>query len=340
MKNILVTGGLGYIGAHTVVELVEAGYQPIIVDNLVNSNVEVLQRLNELTHAEIPFYQSDFQDHRTLAAIFDTHEIEGIIHFAAYKFVGESVSEPLKYYANNVEGLVELLRFVDARNKTVNFIFSSSCTIYGNAETQPISESSPSQPAVSPYGATKQMCEEILRDTTQVSDNLRSIALRYFNPVGAHPSAKIGELPIGVPGNLIPVVTQTAAGWRDSITVFGNDYPTPDGTCVRDYIHVVDLAKAHIKALEFADRQPQSFYDVYNIGTGAPTSVLEVLSRFESITGVKPVYSIGERRSGDIVTAYADPSKANKQLGWKAEKSLDDALADAWRWQQTLEKPL
>lgn len=339
MKKILVTGGLGYIGSHTVVELVNSGYQPIVIDNLVNSNIEVLGRLKELTSQDIPFYQSDFQNQETLSTIFASHNISGVIHFAAYKFVGESVDEPLKYYANNVSGLIEFLQSIENEDKPINFIFSSSCTVYGNAKTQPISELAPVQAAVSPYGATKQMCEAILMDATKASSNIKSLALRYFNPVGAHPSAKIGELPFGVPANLIPFVTQTANGWRESITVFGNDYPTPDGSCIRDYIHVVDLAKAHIKALEYTDRQPVSSYDVCNIGTGTPTSVLEVLRHFESVTGVKPQYSIGPRRSGDITTAYADPSKANKLLGWKAEKSLDDALADAWRWQQTLQKP-
>lgn len=339
MKNILVTGGLGYIGAHTVVELAAAGYQPIIVDNLVNSNRDVLRNIQDLAGIDIPFYESDFQNTQMLADIFSNHDISGLIHFAAYKFVGESVHQPLKYYGNNVAGLVELLRFVESCDKPINFVFSSSCTIYGNAEQQPITETSPTQPAVSPYGATKQMCEEILRDATRASKHMKSLALRYFNPIGAHPSAKIGELPIGVPGNLIPFITQTAAGWRESITVFGDDYPTADGSCVRDYIHVVDLAKAHIRALEFADGQAAAFYDTYNIGTGAPTSVLEVLHRFEAVTGIKPHYTIGPRRAGDITTAYADPTKVKTMLGWRAEKSVDDALADAWRWQQTLTKP-
>lgn len=339
MKNILVTGGLGYIGAHTVVELVAAGYQPIVIDNLVNSNLDVLKQVQDLTGANIPFYQSDFQDLDTLATVFADHDIGGVIHFAAYKFVGESVKEPLKYYENNVAGLVKLLDFIETQDKPISFVFSSSCTIYGNAEQQPITEESPVQPAVSPYGATKQMCEEILRDTTHASSHIKSLALRYFNPIGAHPSAKIGELPIGVPGNLVPFITQTATGWRKSLTVFGDDYPTPDGSCIRDYIHVVDLAKAHIQALAFADKQAAAFYDTCNIGTGTPTSVFDVLKHFETVTGVKPDYSVGPRRAGDITTAYADPTKAQTMLGWRAEKSLDDALVDAWRWQQTLTQP-
>lgn len=339
MKSILVTGGLGYIGAHTVVELAASGYNPIIVDNLANSNLSVLEQLNKLTGQKLSFYQANYQDTETMQQILTTHDISGLIHFAAYKFVGESVSKPLTYYANNVAGLVSLLQTVEHNAKPISIIFSSSCTVYGNSETQPITEQTPLQPAVSPYGATKQMCEQILRDATAASSHVRSLALRYFNPIGAHPSAKIGELPIGVPANLVPFVTQTAAGWRESVTVFGDDYPTPDGSCVRDYIHVVDLAVAHIKALEYAETQNTGRYDVCNVGTGTPTSVLEVLRAFEAATGITPNYTVGDRRRGDITTCYADPTKANTMLGWRPARSLEESLADAWRWQQTLTKP-
>lgn len=339
-KTILVTGGLGYIGSHTVVELASAGYRPVIIDNLSNSSVDMLPRIEQITGQTIPFYEQDFQHTERLATVLRNEHVTGIIHFAAFKAVGESVKKPLSYYKNNVAGLVSLLEVVEALKQPIQVIFSSSCTVYGNADTQPITESAPHKPAASPYGSTKQMCETILHDATQSSKTLSSVSLRYFNPIGAHQSGLIGELPIGTPANLIPFVTQTAAGLRESLTVFGDDYPTVDGTCVRDYIHVVDLAKAHIKALEYAHSKPAKTYDVFNVGTGQATSVLEVIQRFKAATGQQVPYKIGPRRDGDIVTCYADPSKANKVLGWHAENSLDQALHDAWRWQQNLGNPL
>ncbi len=335
LKNILVTGGAGYIGSHTAVELVEAGYNPIVLDNFSNSSKEVLKKIEEIVGKDITFYEGDYQDKQLLRKIFDDTQIDGVIHFAAYKAVGESVNEPLKYYDNNVAGLISLLEFME-QSKVSNFVFSSSCVVYGNPDKLPVTEDSPVKPAVSPYGSTKQMCETIIKDTAYVSKGLRALALRYFNPVGAHPSAKIGELPIGVPANLVPLVTQTAAGIRPELTVFGNDYPTSDGTNIRDYIHVVDLAKAHVKALEVLDRKGPGFYDFINVGTGKGSSVLEVINTFESATGVKLKYKIGQRRPGDVVATYASCDKANKELGWEAQKSLADALIDAWRWQQTL----
>jgi UDP-glucose 4-epimerase len=337
MKQILVTGGAGFIGSHTVVELIGAGYQPIIVDDFSNSEKSVIDRLKQLTDHEIVYYEGKFQDKDLLAKIFGEHQIEGVIHFAAYKAVGESVEKPLKYYENNVAGLISLLEFLESRN-IASLVFSSSCTVYGNAKKLPLTEESEVQAAASPYGATKQIGEEIIRDTTKASRSLRSIALRYFNPIGAHPSALIGELPRGVPSILVPFITQAVAGWRDELTVFGDDYSTPDGTCIRDYIHVVDLAKAHVKALEHLEKQKPTFYDVFNVGTGKGSSVLEVIRTFETATGQKVPYKIGPRRPGDIITNYADATKAKETLNWQAEKTLADALVDAWRWQQALTK--
>lgn len=337
MKKILVTGGAGFIGSHTVVELVAAGYQPIIVDNFCNSEKSVIDRLKQLTGKDIIYYEDQFQDKELLNKIFTDHKIDGVIHFAAFKAVGESVDKPLKYFNNNIAGLISLLEFLNSKNVS-SFVFSSSCTVYGNTNKLPLTEQSEIQPAASPYGATKQMGEGIIKDTVLASKAMRGIALRYFNPIGAHPSALIGELPRGVPSILVPFITQAVAGWRGELTVFGDDYPTPDGTCIRDYIHVVDLAKAHVKAIEYLDKQKPSFYDVFNIGTGKGSSVLEVINTFEKVTGQKVPYKIGPRRPGDIVTNYASTDKSNKVLGWRAEKTLADALADAWRWQQTLKQ--
>lgn len=338
-KSVLVTGGCGFIGSHTVVELVSSGYRPVIVDNFSNSEPSVLDNLKKLTGVKLQFYEGDYQDKALLTKIIKTESIDSIIHFAAYKAVGESVKNPLKYYANNVGGLITLLDIVEASDQISSFVFSSSCTVYGEADELPLTEESPIKPAASPYGATKQMGENILRDTTLASNHLRSLSLRYFNPIGAHPTALIGELPRGVPSILVPFITQSVAGWRNELTVFGNDYPTPDGTCIRDYIHVVDLAKAHVKALEHVDNQPFGSYDVCNIGTGTGSSVLEVISTFEKVTNQKVPYKIGPRRPGDIVSSYANVDKSYSLLGWKAEKNLGNALKDAWRWQQTLDKP-
>ena len=335
MSNILVTGGAGFIGSHTVVELVNAGYRPVIVDNFVNSERFVLDRLKEITGAPVAFYEQDFQDIAKLKKVVEDENITGLIHFAAHKAVGESVQEPLKYYRNNVSGLVELLEYI-AVSPIKNVVFSSSCTVYGEPDKLPITEESPLKPAESPYGATKQMDEIILRDATAISNDFNSVALRYFNPIGAHPTALIGELPKGVPANLVPFVTQTAAGIRDKLTVNGDDYPTADGTCVRDYIHVVDLAKAHVKALGYLEKQPASKFETINVGTGKGSSVLEVIKTFEDVTGQKLAYAIGPRRDGDIISTYASVDKAAGLLGWQAEKTLADALKDAWRWQKTL----
>ena len=337
MKSILVTGGAGFIGSHTYVELASAGYRPVIVDNFSNSDKSVLGGLQKITGREPTCYEGQFQDVKLLEKVIRSEKIDGVIHFAAYKAVGESVRQPLKYFNNNVAGLVTLLEVLE-KHAISSLVFSSSCTVYGDADKLPVTEDTPVKPAASPYGATKQMGETIIGDTTAASETLRSISLRYFNPIGAHSSALIGELPRGAPSILVPFITQTVAGWRDQLTVFGDDYPTPDGTCIRDYIHVVDLARAHVKALDYLDEQKPSSYDAFNIGTGAGNSVLEVINTFEKATGRKVPYKIGARRAGDIIASYADASKAKEILGWQAEKSLADALTDAWRWQQTLKE--
>jgi UDP-glucose 4-epimerase len=337
MANILVTGGAGFIGSHTVIELLEAGHNPVIIDNFSNSEQSVIDRLEKLAGKSLRVYVNDYQDVAKLEQILEQENIDGVIHFAAYKAVGESVEVPLKYYENNVAGLITLLKTI-VSSHVKNFVFSSSCTVYGDPDMLPVTEDSPVKPAVSPYGASKQMDEIIIKDTLITSKTLKAVALRYFNPIGAHPSALIGELPKGVPANLIPYVTQTAAGLRDELTIHGDDYPTPDGSCIRDYIHVVDLAKAHVKAIEFLNEKPASFYDTVNIGTGTGSSVLEVISTFQEVTGVKVPYTIGPRRKGDVMSTYASVDKAKAELGWQAEKTLANALEDAWRWQQALEK--
>ena len=335
MKNILITGGTGFIGSHTVVELVNAGYNPVIIDNFSNSDRKVLDGLNTITSQDITFYEQNYQDTDRLKEVLENEKIDGVIHFAAYKAVGESVNAPLKYYDNNVSGLITLLEVMESVGVT-NLVFSSSCTVYGEPDSLPITEESPIKPAESPYGATKQMSETIIQDATKASNNLRSLALRYFNPIGAHPTSKIGELPNGVPSNLLPFLTQTAAGIRDKLTVYGNDYPTSDGSCVRDYIHVVDLAKAHVKALELLEKQPAKYYNFINVGTGKGNSVLEIINTFEKVTGQKVNYEIGPRRSGDVVQIYAGVDKSKTLLNWQTEKTLEDALLDAWHWQQNL----
>ncbi len=335
MNKILVTGGLGFIGSHTVVELQNSGFEVVIIDDLSNTTIEVLDRITKITNIQPEFVQLDLKNKQVVQAFFKKNKIDGVIHFAASKAVGESVHKPLKYYENNISTLVYLLQEMEANNVT-NLIFSSSCTVYGQADELPITEKAPIKPAESPYGRTKQMAEEILADVSKVS-NLKVIALRYFNPVGGHESAIIGELPIGVPQNLIPYVTQTAAGIRECLSVFGDDYNTPDGTAIRDYIHVVDLAKAHIVAMKrLLENKNKEKIEFFNIGTGKGSSVLDVINTFEKVNNVKLNYKIVARREGDITAAYADTNLANTELGWKSELTLEDAMRSAWLWQQNL----
>jgi len=334
MKKILVTGGLGYIGSHTVVELQNAGFQPVIIDNLSNSYIGVLEGITKITKKSPVFENLDLRNKADVSDFFRRNQdIEGIIHFAASKAVGESVEKPLLYYENNLNTLIYLLQECQAYGID-NFIFSSSCTVYGEPDSLPITEEAPVKEATSPYGNTKQISEEILRDTCSVS-SLKTIALRYFNPVGAHESAHIGELPMGVPQNLVPFITQTAAGIREQLSVFGDDYPTEDGSCIRDYIHVVDLAKAHVVALErLLSEKNESNFEVFNLGTGRGSSVLEVVNSFEETTGEQLNYKIVDRRPGDVIAVYADTKKANEVLGWKAKRTMEEALASAWKWEQ------
>ncbi len=333
--KVLVTGGLGFIGSHTVVELQQKGFEVIIIDDLSNSSIEVLGGITAITGKSPQFENLDLKEKQKVEDFFETHnDISGVIHFAASKAVGESVEKPLLYYENNLNTLIYMLKSV-LKLDVCNFIFSSSCTVYGQADRMPITESAPTKPAESPYGYTKQIGEEIIKDTCKVNKKLNCIALRYFNPIGAHPSAKIGELPIGVPQNLVPFITQTAVGLRNELSVFGNDYPTPDGTCIRDYIHVVDLAKAHVIALERLIKEKNNYnYETFNVGTGTGSSVLEVIHSFEKVSGKSLPYKFAPKREGDVIQAYADTTKANNELGWKAESTLDDAMSSAWKWEQ------
>ena len=332
MKKILVTGGLGFIGSHTVVELQQAGYEVVIIDNLYNSKIEVLDSITSITSIKPSYFNIDLRNKIAVEDFFKNNKIDGIIHFAASKAVGESVNNPLLYYENNISTLVYLLQEMK-KHKLSNFIFSSSCTVYGQADELPITENAPTKPAESPYGNTKQIGEEIIRESCK-ANKLKAIALRYFNPIGAHETANIGELPIGVPQNLIPFVTQTAAGIRKELSVFGDNYPTKDGTAVRDYIHVVDLAKAHIAALErLLNNNNKKDFEVFNVGTGTGSSVLEVIQAFEKVSNTKLNYKIVGRREGDITSAFADTTLAKVELGWKTEKTLEEALLAAWKWQ-------
>lgn len=335
MKKILITGGAGYIGSHTAVELVNSGFEPVIVDDLSNSKADVIDRLEEITGKRLAFYQGDCSDRALLDKIGKEHQLEGVIHFAAFKAVGESTKLPLKYYHNNVGSLVVLLDFMNSQG-IKDLVFSSSCTVYGQADTLPVTESTPRKDAESPYGNTKKICEDILVDIVASQVGMRVISLRYFNPIGAHPSSKIGELPSGVPSNLVPFVTQTAAGIRPKVTIFGDDYDTPDGTCVRDYIHVVDLADAHVKALGYLNLQKHDFYNVFNVGTGNGNTVLEVVQTFEKVNALKLNYEIGPRRPGDVVKIWADTTKINQVLGWIPKFTLEDSLRDSWNWEKTL----
>ena len=337
-KKILVTGGMGYIGSHTVVELIKEGYEIYIIDNLVNSNIGVLDGIEKITGVRPHFDNIDCTDYVAMDRFFSKNEgIKAIIHFAALKAVGESVKTPLPYYNNNVVSLVNILELMPI-HKVKGLVFSSSCTVYGQPNELPVSETSPIQKALSPYGNTKQICEDIITDTIHASHDLHSIILRYFNPIGAHPSAEIGELPNGVPNNLLPFVAQTAAGVRKKLSVFGDDYNTPDGSCIRDYINVVDLAKAHISAMErmLDENYEPEDAEVFNIGTGRGLSVLEILKTFEEVNDVKIPYEIVGRREGDIEQVWADATKANEVLGWKATTSVEDTLKSVWKWQLRL----
>jgi UDP-glucose 4-epimerase len=335
MKKILVTGGLGYIGSHTVVELQSAGYDVVVIDNLDNSTEEVKERIVSISGRSIDLVIGDVNDQTIMNRIFKEHDFYGVVHFAAYKAVGESVDNPIKYYENNVSGLITLLGAME-RHGVQNLIFSSSCTVYGIAEDLPVTEDTPIKSAESPYGTTKIIGEEIIQDYAK-HKNIKTILLRYFNPVGAHPSAQIGELPNGVPSNLVPYITQTAAGIREQLVIHGNDYNTSDGTCVRDYIHVVDLAKAHVKAMTFADKMSSSV-DVFNVGTGNGSTVLEVVQAFEERCEVSLNYRIGPRRDGDVEQIFADTQKINKVLQWQAEYDLHDMMYHAWMWQKSISK--
>ena len=332
-KQILVTGGLGFIGSHTVVELQNAGFDVVVIDDLSNTTIKVLDQITEITGVKPAFEQIDLRIKADVKSFFDKYKVDGIIHFAAFKAVGESMYKPLDYYENNLGALVYILQEMRDR-KLDNFIFSSSCTVYGQADELPITEKAPVKKAESVYGNTKQIGEEIIQDASK-AHGINAIALRYFNPVGAHESVKIGELPLGIPQNLIPFITQTAAGMRAELSVFGDDYDTVDGTAVRDYIHVVDLAKAHIAALNrLIEKNNKESYEFFNVGTGTGSSVLEVINAFESANGVKLNYKIVDRRAGDITAAYADTTIANKELNWKTELSLETALKSAWEWQK------
>lgn len=340
-KKVLVSGGAGYIGSHVTVELIEAGYDVVVADNMSNCDMTGLEGVRKITGREdIPFYQMDCCDQASVERLFNEHKIDAVIHFAAFKAVGESVSEPVKYYYNN---LVSFLNVLEAARKHggCNVVFSSSATVYGEAEELPVTEKTPRLPAMSPYGNTKVMCEDILRDVVYATSTqdavIKGIALRYFNPIGAHPSALIGELPRGVPNNLVPYITQTAIGKRECLSIFGNDYPTEDGTCLRDFIDVVDLAKAHVVAVgRMLEGKMKKDYEIFNIGTGRPVSVFELVTKFEKVSGVTLNYKFVPRREGDVMALWADPDFANNELGWKAERSIEDTLASAWAWEKYL----
>ena len=335
MKTILVTGGTGYIGSHTVVELQEAGYKVVIVDNLSNSQPDVIDNIEAITGTRPEFEMVDLKDREATLAVFTTHpDIRAVIHFAALKAVGESVGIPLDYYKNNIDSLIHVLEGMKLTSVR-HIVFSSSCTVYGEPDQLPVNEHAPIKKANSPYGNTKQICEELMEDFRVPNPETNVISLRYFNPIGAHPTALIGELPIGVPNNLVPFITQTAIGLRDELSVFGDDYNTPDGSAIRDYINVVDLAKAHVVAIErLLQKKNCSGYEVFNLGTGRGNSVFEVIKTFEKVTGQPVKHKVAGRREGDIEQVYADTSYANEELGWKAEKSLDETLLSAWKWEQ------
>lgn len=333
--TVLVSGGAGFIGSHVTVELVNAGYEVIVADNFSNCDMTNYHGVCQILGREIPLVKMDFCDTEVVRDLFENNKIDAVIHFAAFKAVGESVAEPLKYYSNNLGSFINILE--SARAKGCNVLFSSSATVYGEADKKPVTEDTPRQSATSPYGNTKQICEDILRDSVKAYSGIKGIALRYFNPIGAHPSALIGELPRGVPNNLVPFITQTAIGKRECLSVFGGDYPTPDGTCLRDYIDIVDLAKAHVCAVDrMLDGKMEKEYEIFNIGTGRPLSVLELINSFERVNGVKLNWKMAPRRAGDVVAIWADPSLAEAKLGWKATRSIDQTLSAAWAWEKHL----
>ena len=333
-RTVLVSGGAGYIGSHTSVELINAGYNVVIIDNLSNSESDSVTGVEQITGEKVDFEVVDTCNTERMKQVFDRYEFDSVIHFAAYKAVGESMAEPLKYYQNNLVSFMNIVSLMKEYGRP-NILFSSSATVYGDAEHLPVTEDTPRQPATSPYGNTKQIAEDILRDCCRAYAGVNGIALRYFNPIGAHPSALIGELPRGVPNNLVPFITQTAAGIRECLSVFGNDYDTPDGTCLRDYIDVVDLAKAHVAAVDrMTAGKMKDRYEIFNIGTGRPVSVLELLTTFEKVNDLKLPYRMTDRRPGDVPAVWAETSRANEVLGWKAEKTLEETLRSAWEWEK------
>lgn len=333
-KSVLVTGGAGYIGSHTAVELINSGYEVIIVDNLSNSDRGSIEGISKITGVEPKFIEADCCDREAMRRVFEENEFDSVIHFAAYKAVGESVAEPAKYYRNNLLSFITILELIVEYGRR-NVLFSSSATVYGDAEQLPVTELTPRKPATSPYGNTKQMAEDILRDMVAANDNIAGIALRYFNPIGAHPSALIGELPRGVPNNLVPYITQTAAGIRECLSIFGDDYDTPDGSCLRDYIDVVDLARAHVVAVDrLSNGRNKDRYEVFNVGTGRPVSVFELVRGFEEANSLKLNYRVAPRRAGDVKAVWADTTLANEELGWRAERDLSDTLRAAWEWEK------
>ena len=337
-QTVLVSGGAGYIGTHTAVELLAAGYDVVIIDNLSNSETAAVEGVRRISGVNVPFEQVDTCDEQALRKVFERYGFDSVIHFAAFKAVGESVHEPLKYYRNNLTSFMNICALMHEFGRP-NILFSSSATVYGDADTLPGTEQTPRKPATSPYGNTKQMAEDILRDCCAAYDGMYGVALRYFNPIGAHPSALIGELPRGVPQNLVPYITQTAAGIRECLSIFGNDYTTPDGTCLRDYIDIVDLAKAHVATISrMTQGRMKQRYEIFNIGTGRPVSVLELVHGFEKANGLKLNYRIVGRRAGDVPAVWADTRLANEELGWRAERPLEETLRAAWAWEKHLRK--
>ena len=336
-KTVLVSGGAGFIGSHVTVELTQAGYDVVIADNFSNCDETNYRGVTKILGKQLPLVKMDFCDEAATDALFEKYHIDAVIHFAAFKAVGESVDEPLKYYRNNLVSFMNILE--QARGRGCNVLFSSSATVYGEPEKSPVTEQTPRQPSTSPYGNTKQMCEDFLRDCVKAYPGVRGIALRYFNPIGAHPSALIGELPRGVPNNLVPFITQTAIGKRAKLRVFGNDYPTPDGTCLRDFIDIVDLAKAHVYAVRrMLDGKMEAGYEIFNVGTGKPLSVLELITTFEKVNGVKLPWEYAPRREGDVMAIWADPALANAKLGWKATRTTEETLKAAWAWELHLKE--